>query len=410
MEGSPVDEIRARIEAQGRITFAEFMEVALYHPAGGYYARATSAHPYADYFTSPGAHPAFGALICVLLWRMWKALGRPSPFYAVEMGAGTGLLAEDAMEFAPGLSDEFAAALRYVVVDRAAARLPPPDSLDGLQPVACAATPFRDVVGCFLSNELLDSFPVHRFRVRDGELKEVYLTLDDDNIVEVLAEPSMPALLDRIGGLHVGLPEGYEGEVNLGIGPWTKGVSLALRTGFVLMIDYGHTASELYSPTRSKGTLRTHFRNTTSASPYQRIGQQDITAHVDFTSVVAEGVKAGLKPLGLWPQATLLGRLGLSGWLHKLRDEGISQSERDANSMAMRQLLQPDGLGGFKVLVQQKGTKVTNLDELIPDREAAAEVDASPVPLLSSEHAPLMEGRYPHAAWQPVYLWPEPEN
>ena len=134
------------------------MEAALYDPAGGYYA---GARPDADYYTSPAAHPAFGALIAVQLSRMWEALGRPGRFTAVEMGSGSGLLASDVVSYARRALGAFADALDYVTVDRARSGR----AADGVRHVVASRMPLDGVVGCVLSNELLDAFPVRRFEV-----------------------------------------------------------------------------------------------------------------------------------------------------------------------------------------------------------------------------------------------------
>ena len=380
------------------------MEVALYHPEGGYYARRASTDRGEDYYTSPAAHPAFGALIAVALWRMWEALGRPAPFHAVEMGAGGGLLARDAAAYAQALPAAFREALDYVALERSPARSAPDNRRAPYQRLVAGGTPVKGVVGCLLSNELVDSFPVHRFQVHHGAVKEVFLALQDGRLVEELDEPSTPQIARRLEGLGVALPEGYRGEVNLLIGPWTREVAGALKRGFVLTIDYGYEASDLYPPERSGGSLRTYYRHTSGSGPYQRIGMQDITAHVDFSSIVGEGVAAGLRPVGLSTQALFLRSLGLGRWLRELRTEQLSQRERDANMMGMRDLVSPEGLGRFRVLVQEKGVGTSALDRLLssessPD-EAGPPAEHLPVPLLRAEHMPLMEGRYPHAGWR----------
>ena len=389
MMRSPEDEAKARIAERGRITFADFMELALYHPLGGYYARADSADASGDYYTSPTAHPAFGALTAVQLGRMWELLDRPSPFYAVEMGAGSGLLSRDVVAYADRALGPFAEALCYVTVDRAR----PPKTASQAQHVVAAGAPLRRLVGCLLSNELLDAFPVHRFEVRDGRVLEVYVAVRDGELAEAVDEPSTPRLSQHVEGLGIDLPEGFRGEVNLGIGEWMAGLAEALDRGFVLTIDYGYAREELYSPERRGGTVQGYYRHTEVADPYRRVGEQDITAHVDFNHVAAAGRSAGLVPLGIWSQAGFLRGLGLGNWIERLRREKMPEDRRYANLMGMRDLIRPEGLGGFKVLLQEKGTGLAEL----PDTPGPAAADL-PLPLLGPEHMPLMEGRYPHLA------------
>ena len=404
-EYSAEAEIRARIDRRGRISFAEFMEVALYHPHAGYYSRQDAGpEAHRDYYTSPAAHPAFGGLVGIQLCGMWQALGRPSRFHAVEMGAGSGLLARDVIQYAEYLPRAFRTALRYVALDRR----PPSERASGQSSryhrIISSGIPARGLVGCVLSNELVDSFPVHRFEVRGGRPKEVFLTLVDGRFVEQLDEPSTTRLRHRLEGLGPMLPEGYRGEVNLRIGPWMQEVADSLERGFALTVDYGHRASDLYSPDRAGGTLRTHYRHTSGACPYVRVGMQDITAHVDFSALVDAGEAAGLNAVALLAQSAFLRELGLDRWRQELRLKALPQRERDANSMGMLDLARPDRLGAFKVLVQEKDTGIDHPRQIWPRGSPWA--DDLPVPLLRRDHLPLMQGRYPHTVSDVDQLWP----
>ena len=381
-------QIRDRIAERGRVTFAEFMEAALYDPRGGYY---TGAGPDADYYTSPAAHPAFGALVAVQLSRMWESLGRPGRYVAVEMGAGSGLLASDVVSYVRRALGPFADALSYVTVDRAR----PARAADGVRHVAASRMPVAGVVGCVLSNELLDAFPVRRFEMRGGRVLEVYVVVRGGRFVEELDAPSTPELAAHVERLGVELPEGFRGELSTGIAPWMADVAAALERGFVLTIDYGYVREELDSADRGD-TVQGYYRHAGGASAYERVGEQDMTAHVDFTHVVEEGRGAGLRLLSLRSQARFLRDMGLEGLLARVRREPMSESPRMANLMAMRELVKPDGLGGFKVLVQAKGDVVVErLNEAGPASEEL------PLALLTEEHARLLEGRYPHVAWVP---------
>ena len=380
MDNAPEAEIRGRIESNGPITFAEFMEVALYHPYGGYYTRDRQDQAHRDYYTSPSAHPAFSALIALHLETMWKTLGEPRPFHVVEMGAGSGLMARDITDYARQHLAAFASAMRYFTVDKASDESP------------------RGTVGCVLSNELIDAFPVHRFEIKDGGLVELFVDVDaDGRFHSVPGEPSTPALAQRLDRLSLELPNGTRGEINLRIGEWASQVSETIERGFVLTIDYGHESKELYSPERSRGTLQTYYKHTSGSSPYQWIGRQDITAHVDFTTVIEEGRLAGLKPLCLMTQAEYLNRLGLKVWADRLRDRDMSPRDVRANAMALRGLVDPDGLGGFKVLIQEKGTGLGDVGRLLPSPQR---VEQLPMPILRTDHVPLYEGGYPPGMWE----------
>ncbi|MDP6402752.1 MAG: SAM-dependent methyltransferase [SAR202 cluster bacterium] len=379
------------------------MGLALFDPEGGYYTDEALFGPAGDYFTSPATHPAFGALVAVQLQRMWEVLGHPARFTVVEMGAGNGLLASDVVEYAAGMSSDFSGCLNYVAVDR----FRPADESkapDGAHRIIADGVPLSQVTGCFLSNELVDSFPVHRFQIHLGAVNEIYVALNEDGaFTEVVAEPSTPLLAGRIEELALSLPDGFRGEVNLGIPPWLSQVSNALKRGFVVTIDYGYEAAELYSQARAGGTLQTYYRHTQGGSPYQRVGRQDITAHVDFSALGSAGNSLGLQLLGLPTQARFLRDLGFEAMRQKVRGQGLGDRERNANTMAMLELVKPEGLGGFKVLVQERGTGVTGLGQLAPAESVLGQLD---VPPLGPRHMPLMEGRYPHLEWDPGDLWP----
>ena len=404
MKDTPESEIRGLIEAEGSICFAEFMQVALYHPMGGYYTSARAIGVAGDYFTSPSAHPVFGALIAVQLHRMWQLLDSPSTFDVIEMGAGDGLLAAEVAGHAPAFGQRFARALRYVRVDR---RVPPKTARHAeVRPHAVAAVgvPVRKAVGCFISNELLDAFSVHRFRMEGRAVKELFVTLDEhDELTEALGDPCTPMLEQRIRELGFELGDGFSGEVNLGIGPWMRDVSDGLERGFVLTIDYGYPAEVFYGADRSAGTLKTYYHHSEGGSPYLRIGRQDMTAHVDFSSVISEGEALGIRPLTLMPQSRFLKGLGFQSMLDRLKAAQLSRRELSANTMAMLELVKPEGLGGFSVLIQERGSGVAGYLELRPASDAAVDL---PIPLLGPEHIPLMEGRYPHLAMDLDELWP----
>ena len=374
MEHSPEEEIRARIASSGPMTFAEFMELALYHPRWGYYTRSRERESHSDYYTSPVAHPAFGALLAVHLEAMWEALGRPDPFHAVEMGAGSGVMARDVSEYARENLGEFADAMRYVMIDRSA-----PGGMDA-----------AGVVGCVVSNELVDAFPVHRFEMRSGRLVELFVDVGSDGrLGSAAGEPSTPLLAQRLEDRGVRLPDGARGEINLRIGAWAGEVARILDRGYVVTIDYGDEAQELYSPRRSRGTLQTYFKHTSGSSPYQWIGRQDITARVDFTTVVEDGRAVGLRPLALLTQAEYLNRLGLGVWIDGLRGRGVSDWTWRANAAAMRGLADPNGLGGFKVLLQEKGVRTRCVDAVFP---SARRVERLRAPLILDGSAQASRG------------------
>ena len=351
---SAESEIKRRIAQRGPITFAEFMEVALYWPDGGYYSRGDPIGGEGDFFTSPLAHPAFGALLAVQLFQMWEIMGRPSPFTVIEPGAGNGLLCRDVLAFADGFPQDFAQSLRYVCVDR---RGRPGDEAGHPRAhrITADRLPFRRIEGCVLSNEFLDALPVHQVVVEERQLREVFVALDDGGLVTVTGNPSTPALAERLDAVGVTLAEGQTAELNLDLNAWADDAAACLSQGFVLTVDYGRPAAELYSfEARPRGTLTTFYRHLQTDSPLDRVGQQDITAQVDFTSVVRSGKRAGLDFIGAAPQGMFLQRLGLPGILEGLREATASQTEYVANRNGMLELVKPGGLGDFQVLLQGK--------------------------------------------------------
>lgn len=379
------------------------MELALYHSKGGYYTNSSVFGAQGDYFTSPAAHPAFGALIATQLNRMWEILDCPSQFFAIDMGSGNGLLSRDVVGYAAATFPAFVSSLNYLNLEQYVASREAPNRFSNIHSIITSDVPLKGVVGCFISNEIVDSFPVHRFQIQQGEIKEIYVALDETGrFIEVLGLPSTPLITQRLSSLDFSLPNGYQGEICLYIHPWMNKVSEALNRGFVVTIDYGFEAKELYALKRSGGTIQTHYRHIKGASPYQLIGSQDITTHVDFSSVASVGNSLGLRSVGLTTQSQFLKLLGIDVMMESLREKQLSNQQRESNMMAMIELTKAEGLGGFKVLVQERGTGVTNFNELVPTTPFGGSV----VPLLRSDHMNLIEGRYPHLGWDPQDLWP----
>ena len=405
-------EIRRRIAERGAITFAEFMELALFWPRGGYYLANRPIGSTGDYYTSPHVHPAFGSLLAVQLFQMWQLLGNPDPFTVVEPGAGNGILCRDVAAYSLTLPQNFAGSLRYVCLERGAARgietsLSSGGPIPRISRIAAKGLPLRGVLGCLVSNEFLDSFPVHQVSLQEGKLREVYVTVTCDELESCLGEPSSPALAERLEGLGIDLAEGQTADVSLGLDSWAQEAAECLEAGFVLTVDYGHLAAELYSPQRRyRGTLTTYYRHTQTDSPFKSIGRQDMTAQVDFSTVVEAGRRAGLEPLGIVAQQQFLQNLGLDRMVQSLGASDLAQRTIQANRAGMLDLVKPGGLGGFKVLAQGKGVGRPELWGLRPSPVPAALVKELAVPLLTSHHLQWLEGRYPTSEFEFEELWP----
>ena len=370
-------EIRDLIARHGRITFAQFMQLCLYSLCGGFYssrAQGISSH----FGTSAMSHPVFGALIARQMEQMWRLLGEPSVFHVIEVGSGDGALAQSIVQACAREAPRFAGALCYVAADyaprwlhtsdhaldthsRSVAALSPCDAdvIAGIERVrAEGVEAFGHVVGCILSNELLDNFPVHRFAIQGGRVKEIYVTLADGKLTEVLDEPCSPRIEQRLAGLNVSLAEGYRGEVSLGLEHWSDQLARALDRGFVLTIDYGELAHAMYAPENFGGTLVCYRSHSATNDPYVCLGQQDITCHVDFTSLMRCGERHGLATMGYTRQGEFLTNLGFSSFVDAPEARsGVSDARATLNRMAMMTLVDPDEYGNLKVLAQAKGVE-----------------------------------------------------
>lgn len=416
---SAEEEIRRRIAEKGPITFGEFMEVALYWPQGGYYASSRNADSLrgggpeqprriqvsaervgasGDYFTSPLAHPAFGALVAVQLYQMWQVLDRPGVFTVLEPGAGDGLLCRDVLDYAGEISPDFRNSLRYICIDRSAGA-GYERGLDGAHRIVSGTLPLRGVVGCILSNELLDAFPVRQVVMKPEGLREVYVDQVGGLLIACTGYTFDVGPVSRLMDLDFVPAEGQTLEINVDLASWTYGASRALERGFVLTIDYGRSARELYSAEeRYRGTLTTFYRHVQTDSPLERIGRQDITSQVDFTSVIRLGERAGLDFLDITDQRSFLGNLGVGDMLERLQSAVPDRMEYAANRRGMEELVTPDGLGNFKVLAQGKNVGNPTLWGFEPSDEARKLVAGLTPPVLRERHLNLRQGLNP--GWQ----------
>ena len=395
-------EIFRLIRKEGAITFARFMEIALYWPNGGYYRNSNPVGPKGDFYTAPGAHPAFGALLAIQIYQMWSLMGNPDKFWIIEVGAGSGLLCYDLLRYADYLPQDFQKTLNYLCLDLrpfpgVEENLPstPDRALDRL---VATNLPLKPLEGCIVSNELFDTFPVHRVQMQNGKLKEIYVTLEGEQLKEYLDQPSTTALEDRLNKLDINLLEGNSGEINLFIEDWIEEAVNVLDRGYILTIDYGSEAAELYSPKKSRGTLTCFYKHSQNDDPYINIGRQDITAQVDFTTLIQKGWDMNCKPLGYVAQNLFLSNLGLRRFMSQVSAIGLEQIQRDSNRMGMLDLIRPGGLGDFKVLVQSKNAPGYPLWGIHGGQDLVSFLDGLPIPLLTNIHMPLLEGRYPHLA------------
>ena len=412
--------LRDEIRRRGPIPFADFMRVVLYDPDGGYYSSLEERiGPAGDFYTAPATHPAFGALLALQLEQCWELLCRPESFTVVEEGGGKGRLAQDFFNYVRYLTPDFRRAIDYCIVEFGrTGRVIPPQGDDA----GCVinwdgdALPDEIEAGAIISNELYDAMPRHRVIQQGQTLYELLVDATDTGFIETIAEPSTSALAERLGQLDVTLPNGSKAEIDLG-GPahLTESVS-RLQRGFVFTVDYGYPAATLYDGSRREGTLLCYHHHTSSTNPYIRLGRQDITAHVDFTSLAWAGEAAGLRTEGLLTQQRFLKKLGSQAFIDALRELDLPPQDVMANRMAILELTKPSGFGGFGVLIHSTGTDAGEpfgVDEIVISR-ARGGLDGLPPALLTPDHMPLLAGRYPQyselgSIW-PVTQRPETEE
>jgi SAM-dependent MidA family methyltransferase len=333
------DFIRAAIAERGPVSFAWFMEQALYHPEFGYYSSGQGQiGRRGDYFTNVSVGPLFGRMLAGQFAEMWEIMDRPGDFTIVEQGAHHGDFAKDVLEAVRESSPEFFAALRYCVLE-------PFPILETRQREVLAEfadklswrksiSDLESFAGVHFSNELLDAMPVHLIsREGDEDWKERLVDESGDGFTFVtgpISNEKLRRYLERVPRSGEGL---YETEVNLASLDWVESVSQKLRRGFVLAVDYGYPRAEFYAPERAMGTLQCRAGHRTVSSPLVEIGRADITAHVDWTSLAERAEASGLTLTGFTDQHHFI-----TGLLMRL-------APRESERRALQTLLHPELLG-----------------------------------------------------------------
>jgi SAM-dependent MidA family methyltransferase len=355
-----------RIRRFGPLPFADYMRECLYHPLHGHYSKAES-NRFADYYTSVDMHPIFGRLLARQFAEMWDHLGCPAEFMLVEAGAGVGRLAGHILDFCATKLPDFYGALRYVAVERSAARSGQAalrvQQHAGMGHFAAAIEiPSRIPAGCLFSNELIDALPVHRVIFQDGALKEILVGFDAGQFVDLVAPVSACAINEYFSTQSIVLNEGQQAEAGLEACDWITEVGRRLERGYVLTIDYGHRAGELFDDHHMRGTLLAYHNHRVAEDFYASPGEQDLTAHVNFTALELWGDRAGLNPFGFTSQTAFLLALGQQNEFADLYDDGQSETERVQARLQLKTLIHPEGMGErFQVLIQKKGVAESGL-------------------------------------------------
>ena len=344
------------IHERGPTTVAAFMDLALYHPQLGYYARvARRTGQTGDFFTSVDVGPLFGDLIADQVAEMARFVAS-TPFDLVEVGAGDGRLAADVLSaLRHRHPDVYGRTRLYLVEASPVARAAQPGSLAGMTDhlVASSESMPDTFTGVLLANELLDAMPVHQVVMRADGLREIYVVSDGRMLATREGPPSSAALGACLTRQGVHLEPGWRAEINLRAQEWMREVGRRLAMGFIIVIDYGHDAQELYSASHASGTLTSYARHVASDPSsnlpgwLDRPGYRDITSHVDFTSVRAAAEEEGMVTLGWLDQTYFL--LGLAA-------RELPAVTRDLKErLALKTLLMPGGLGStHKVLLLGK--------------------------------------------------------
>ena len=361
-----IDFIRRAIRQTGFVTFEWFMEQALYHPELGYYSSGHCAlGRRGDYFTNVSVGPLFGRLLAAQFAEMWQRLGRPDDFVIVEQGAHHGDFARDVLGAVREQAPDFFTTLRYWIIEpfpilrerqREALRdfsekLRWEESLIDLKPFC----------GVHFSNELLDSMPVHLIsRVDPNAAHSAAAAVDWEERCVVESGDGFDFVTTPITdgelGRHLGTvprhaKRPYETEVNLAALKWIEKVAQKLTRGYVLAVDYGYSRDDFYAPKRSSGTLQCRAQHRIVSSPFSGIGETDITAHVDWTSLAERAEANGLSVAAFADQHHFL-----TGIVTALMAEQFNVNANAGTRRALQTLLHPEFLGtAFQFLALAKG-------------------------------------------------------
>jgi SAM-dependent MidA family methyltransferase len=349
--------MRREIDERGPMCFARFMDLALHHPRQGYYAGGASRiGPRGDFFTASDLGAAFGRCMARQIAEIARAVGPPGPFHVIEFGAGRGLLARDVLDALGRDHPDLGARVRYTMVDRspamrrvAGSRAP---EARVLGPDELGAAP----VGCVLAVELFDAVPVHRLRRRAGRLVEVRVARGARGTlveVEVPPCPDAAAWSERYGAAA---EEGSEAEVAPEADALLDGLARSIERGAWIIVDYGDRAERLYGRERRRGTLLAYHAHATNERYLERVGEQDLTAHVNFSALEDRARATGLDVLGLTTQDRFLIGNGLLDEFDQQDAAAARDPARVKRRLQAMQLLHPLGMGRiFRVLVLGRG-------------------------------------------------------
>lgn len=351
--------ITKQIQQQGPMPFVDFMHQALYHPEWGYYNSALpKLGPGGDFITAPEISPLFGQTLAKQCCEIISSL--PSSAIFFEFGAGSGQLCIDILRYCEKvncLPTEY----RILEVSGDLRRRQQQTIQDTLPHLAhrvhwVSAWPDEPFQGVVIANEVLDAMPVHRFvQTREATL-EGYVSLTQDGQLQEEYKLCLNSrLINHINRLFSDKPRHYQSEANLFIDDWLQQLYTRLERGAIILIDYGFPAHEYYHPDRDKGTLMCHYQHQSHTNALQHLGEQDITAHVDFTHVADAAFNAGFHVAGFTTQAFFL----LNNGLLDLIDQTLPPAAQLSMTQAIKKLTHPHEMGElFKVMALTKSIEL----------------------------------------------------
>ena len=350
------DAIRADIETGGPITFARFMERALYDPVRGYYVSATDRPTRSgDFLTAPELHPIFGQTLARQIDEMWRVMDRPDPFVLREYGAGSGALFVAILDGLAHIDSPLAATVRYDPIDFARQRALIEDRLTeaGRQSQLLRVADDHVVhAGVVIANEYLDALPVHRVINLHGELRELYVAWRNERFTEVAGPVSDERVARWFTDAGVTMAEGQRAEANLALLDWVDELARDVEHGFAVVIDYGAGAGELYGPDHPTGTIRAFAGQRVSSDVLGEPGSRDITANVDFDALEGHARACGLTIVGRRRTNEFLLAAGLDDVYEQAR--AAADNDWDESLLlrgAITRLLDSNALGGYPVSV-----------------------------------------------------------
>lgn len=360
--------------------FDRFMELALYHPRLGYYSSGrTEIGKRGDFYTSVSVGALFGELLALQFVEMWELLGRPKTFYLVEAGAHHGNLATDILDWLRQNHPDVASACHYIIIE------PSPALQRRQRKTVQADLPVKwvsklseirhnSLVGCIFSNELLDVFPVRRITWSNGHWRDVCVDWREERFVYTVGrfcEAAHQFIADS-QSRPTFFPERYTTEVCPAAEKWVHSAVRRLKRGWLLFFDYGYEASEYFAPHRTDGTLRCYYRHQPNSEPLERVGIQDVTAHVNFTAIARAGKSAGANEAGFCHQQHFLVGIAHRSYLRQLESDLAGTTSGDSKTDAARKkirafqtLTHPDHFGrALKVLTLSKGKELPRISGL----------------------------------------------